>query len=147
MYKNIYLSFLFLLATTFVLWTGCTGNNKNRPMSVDELLIDASSLVDKTVIVEGLCTHVCSKSGMKLFLQGTDETKTVRAESGAALGKFDPASVDKKVRVRGKLVEEQIGEDNPETHADHGAEGESCETEEIAEKSYYIETESYQIID
>lgn len=147
MYKNISFSIFFIVATTVMLFTGCTGNSKSQPLSVDKLLIDASSLVDKTVIVEGLCTHVCSKSGMKLFLQGTDETKTVWAESGAALGKFDPASVDKKVRVRGKLVEEQIVEDNPETHAGHGAEGDSCETEEIAEKSYYIETESYQIID
>ncbi|WP_294067003.1 hypothetical protein [Proteiniphilum sp. UBA1028] len=127
-----------------LLFVNCTGGNNSNPMSVDELMTNAETLVDKTVIVEGLCTHVCSKSGMKLFLQGADETKIVRAESGATLGKFDPASTDKKVRIRGKLVEEQPTENNPVAH---GEDGEACETEEAAHKSYHIAAESYQIID
>ncbi len=146
MYKNISFSIIVILATTLLLSAGCAGNSKSKPLNVDELLTNATSLVGETVVVEGLCTHVCSKSGMKLFLQGTDETKTVRAESGAALGKFDPASVDKKVRVRGKLVEDQAGENSQTTHI-HGEEGVTCETEETAEKAYYIAAESYQIID
>jgi len=63
----------------------CSGN---RPMNVDELLMNAESLAGETVIVEGLCTHVCDKSGMKLFLQGTDKTQTLRAESDATLGQI-----------------------------------------------------------
>src|SRR5690606_17920961 len=106
MHKNRLLFISFVLATTFVMLTNCSGNPKNNVWNVDELLTNAGSLVDETVIVEGLCTHVCSKSGMKLFLQSTDASKTIRAESGATLGKFDPASVDKKVRVRGKLMEQ-----------------------------------------
>ncbi|MCE5204668.1 MAG: hypothetical protein LLF80_00975 [Porphyromonadaceae bacterium] len=147
MYKKISFSIFIVLTTSLLLYTGCTGNSNSKPLNVDELLTNAPSLVGETVTVEGLCTHVCSKSGMKLFLQGTDETKTVRAESGAVLGKFDPASVDRKVRVRGKLAEVQMDKNNPDTHSTHVAQGESCQTEGIAEKSYYIETESYQIID
>ncbi|MPN24002.1 hypothetical protein SDC9_171395 [bioreactor metagenome] len=147
MYKNISFSIIVILATTVLLSAGCAGNNKSKPLNVDELLTNATSLVGKTVVVEGLCTHVCSKSGMKLFLQGSDGTKTLRAESGAALGKFDPASVDRKVRVRGKLAEVQIVKNNSDIHATSVAQGDSCKTEGIAEKSYYIETESYQIID
>lgn len=146
MYKNIFFTIFFILATTVLLSAGCTGNSKSEPLNVDELLTSATSLVGKTVIVEGLCTHVCSKSGMKLFLQGSDETQTVRAESGAALGKFDPASVDKKVRVRGTLLEEETSESSPATHT-HGEEGEICETEQMAAKTYYLAAESYQIID
>lgn len=146
MYKNISFSIILILATTLLLSAGCAGNSQSKPLNVDELLTSATSLVGKTVIVEGLCTHVCSKSGMKLFLQGSDETKTVRAESGAALGKFDPASVDKKVRVRGTVMEEETGANSPAAHA-HGEDGNLCETEQVAEKTYYLAAESYQIID
>ncbi|KUK75811.1 MAG: hypothetical protein XD92_1502 [Proteiniphilum acetatigenes] len=133
---------LLVLSVTLLLFAHCAGNR--RPMNVDELMMNAEALAGETVIVEGLCTHVCTKSGMKLFLQGTDKTQTLRAESDATLGKFDPASVEKNVRVRGKLVEEQISDNSP---VSHGEEGEGCETEQAAEKIYYIAATSYQIID
>ena len=135
---------LLVLSVTLLLFADCADNNRNRPMSVDELLMNAEALAGETVIVEGLCTHVCAKSGMKLFLEGTDKTQTLRAESDATLGKFDPASVDRNVRVRGKLVEEQISDN---TLVSHGEEGEGCETEQAAKKLYYIAAASYQIID
>lgn len=134
---------LLVLSATLLLFADCAGN-RNKPMSVDELLLNAEAMAGESVIVEGLCTHVCAKSGMKLFLQGTDKTKTLRAESDATLGKFDPASVDKMVRVRGKLVEEQISDNTP---ASHGEDGKGCETEQAAEKIYYIAATSYQMID
>lgn len=134
---------LLVLSVTLLLFADCAGN-RNKPMNVDELLMNAEALAGESVIVEGLCTHVCTKSGMKLFLQGTDKTKTLRAESGATLGKFESASVDKMVRVRGKLVEEQVSDNTP---ASHGEEGEGCETEQAAKKLYYIAATSYQIID
>lgn len=146
MYKKISSSILFMLTATLLLSVGCTGKKTSEPFNVDELLTNATSLVGKTVMVEGLCTHVCSKSGMKLFLQGSMETKTLRAESDATLGKFDPTSVDKKVRVRGTLLEEENGENRHASHI-HGEEGEICETEKNAEKTYYLAADSYQIID
>lgn len=146
MYKKISSSILFMLTTTLLLSVGCTGKKTSEPLNVDELLTNATSLVGETVVVEGLCTHVCSKSGMKLFLQGSTETKTVRAESDATLGKFNPASVDMKVRVRGTLLEEETGENSHASHT-HVEEGQICETEQTAEKTYYLAAESYQIID
>lgn len=79
---------------------------------------------------------------MKLFLQGSDAAHTVRAESDATLGKFDPENVGKRVRVRGKLVEERLDEAylqdlekqlNDSTLVSHGEGGEGCETEQAAE--------------
>jgi len=111
-------------------------------MNVDELLMNAASLTGETVVVEGLCTHVCAKSGMKLFLQGSDQAHTLRAESDATLGKFDPNSADKQVRLRGKLVEDRIDEAylqqweeqiRESTLVVHGEEGEGCATEQAAE--------------
>lgn len=133
---------LLVLSVTLLLFAHCAGNR--RPMNVDELMMNAEALAGETVIVEGLCTHVCTKSGMKLFLRGTDDTKMIRAESGSTLGKFDPAIVDKHVQVRGKLVEEQISDNTP---ASHGEEGKGCETEQAAEKVYHIAATSYQMID
>ncbi|MCE5225764.1 MAG: hypothetical protein LLG05_07870 [Porphyromonadaceae bacterium] len=58
---------LLILSVILLLFADCSGN---RPMNVDELLMNAESLAGETVIVEGLCTHVCDKSGMKLFFAG-----------------------------------------------------------------------------
>lgn len=146
MKKNISFSILLMLTATLLLSVSCSGKKSAEPLNVDELLTNASTLVGETVVVEGLCTHVCSKSGMKLFLQGSTETQTVRAESNSTLGKFNPESVDKKVMVRGTLMEEEI---DSHDHADHnhGEEGEVCETEKNAAKSYYIAAETYQVIE
>lgn len=130
----------FLLGIIGVLLINCTGGNK--VMSVDDLLANAESMVGENVIVEGLCTHVCQTSGMKLFLQGSDAENSIRAESGANLGKFDPESIDKKVIVRGKLAEFRIDEAYlkdleqqlmDSTHVGHGEEGAGCDTELAAE--------------
>ncbi len=133
---------LMALSATLLLFADCTGTNRNKPMNVDELLMNAASLTGETVIVEGLCTHVCAKSGMKLFLQGSDPAHTLRAESDATLGKFDPNSADRQVRLRGILVEDRIDEAylqeweqqiRESTLVTHGEGGEGCETEQAAE--------------
>ncbi len=135
-------SFLFILAIAFISFTACTGKSNNSPMKVNDLLANAESLVGEKVIVEGLATHVCSKSGMKLFLQGNAEDQSIRVESNSIIGKFDPEAVDHNVRVVGKLVEERIDEAyckqleediKNNTLVSHGEGGEGCETEQIAE--------------
>src|SRR5690554_6290549 len=52
--------YFFLMAATLLLFTHCTGNGKQSPMQVDEVMTNSESLAGETVIVEGLCTHVCS---------------------------------------------------------------------------------------
>ena len=142
MNRNRFFINLFAAAVSILIINGCSGNSNSKPMSVDDLLTNAASLIDETVIVDGLCTHICQKSGMKLLLQGSDAAHTVRAESDATLGKFDPENVGKRVRVRGKLVEERLDEAylqdlekqlNDSTLVSHGEGGEGCETEQAAE--------------
>ncbi len=113
------------------------------------MMTNSESLAGETVIVEGLCTHVCSKSGMKLFLQDSNKSITLRAESDATLGKFDTTCVGKQVRVHGILVKETIDEtlqhDHPsETEENSGVE--HCETEDTAAPSFHIAAISYQIL-
>lgn len=133
---------LFATVVSILLLSGCAGNSNSKPMNVDDLLTNAASLIDEQVVVDGLCTHVCQKSGMKLFLQGSGEAQTVRVESDATLGKFDPENAGKKVRVWGKLVEERLDEAALQemekqlidsTLVSHGEAGEGCETEQAAE--------------
>ncbi len=132
---------VILLSGTFM---GCT--NKAKTLSVDELLEQASELVGKQIVVEGLATHVCQKSGMKLFLKGTTDDKTIRTESNSSIGKFDPNAVDKQVRVQGILVEEIVKEADHHETENLVADSAVCETELSTQKNYYIAADAYQII-
>ena len=67
MKKNISFSIIFLLTSTLLLTISCTNKNKSEPLNVDELLTNASSLVGETVVVEGLCIHVCKKRNETFF--------------------------------------------------------------------------------
>lgn len=137
------ISLLFILAVVFTFLAGCSGNTKNSPMKVGDLLTNADSYVGKNVVVEGLCSHVCAKSGMKLFLgDGTENGPTLRVESNSTIGKFNPEAAEKKVVVQGKLVEERIDEAycqkleeeiRNNTLVSHGEGGAGCETEQANE--------------
>ena len=146
---SAFLHILFIILPLLVL-TQCNEGSKQNTMNVDELMVNTLSLTGETVIVEGLCTHVCSKSGMKLFLQGNDSSITLRAESDATLGKFDPNAEGMMVRVIGILEEDPA--DIAATLHEHGAvlndstESANCEEEESAVPTYHIAATSYQIL-
>lgn len=131
---------LFFIGFIGLTLLNCAGGSK--VINVDDLLANAETTVGEDVIVEGLCSHVCQTSGMKLFLQGSDAKHSIRAESGGTLGKFDPESANKNVRVRGKLAELRIDEAYlidleqqiaDSVHVGHGEDGAGCETELAAE--------------
>ncbi len=125
---------------SFLVLSGCSGNS--RTLTVDNVLSDPEEFVGQSVTVEGLATHVCAKSGMKLFLQGSTDAQSIRAESNSTLGKFNEECVDNKVVVKGTLVEDRITEADLQkmekdiaegTTVSHGEGGEGCETEQLAE--------------
>lgn len=141
---------IFFLILPLLVFTQCNEGSKQNTMNVDELMVNTLSLTGETVIVEGLCTHVCSKSGMKLFLQGNDSSITLRAESDATLGKFDPLAVGKMVRVIG-ILEEDPTEITATLHEHGAALNDStvsghCEEEDSAVPTYHIAATSYQIL-
>lgn len=68
-------------------------------LQIDDLLAGADSLAGKEVWIEGVCTHACKHGARKIFLMGSDDTQTIRVESGK-LGKFDPQCVGSIVRVK-----------------------------------------------
>ena len=78
-------------------------------MSIDEVMEKAADLVEQTVVIEGVCTHTCSHGAKKMFLVGSDDSKTLRIEAGE-LGAFDTKVVNNVVTVKGILKEERIDE-------------------------------------
>ncbi|MEA4905465.1 MAG: hypothetical protein VB098_04720 [Petrimonas sp.] len=127
---------------SFLAFSGCTGNSQKGTLTVDNILSNPGEYVGKPITVEGLATHVCAKSGMKLFLQGSTDAQSIRAESNSTLGKFNEECVNNKVVVKGTLVEERITEADLQkmeeeitegTNVTHGEGGEGCETEQKTE--------------
>jgi hypothetical protein len=94
----------------------CGGGKKQQAaeeavvaMSIDDVMAKASGLVEQEVIIEGVCTHTCSHGAKKMFLVGSDDTKTLRIEAGE-LGAFDTKVINNMVTVKGILKEERIDE-------------------------------------
>lgn len=108
---------LAMLATVAVAMVACSSNAENENdnaeqpevLQVDEVLELAESLVGDTVSLEGICTHTCKHGARKIFLMGSDDTKTLRIEAGK-LGAFKPECVNHIVKVKGVLVEDRIDE-------------------------------------
>lgn len=91
-------------------------NNQNTEqasatiLEVDELLADPDSYVGDTIQLQGVCTHICAHGGGKIFLMGSDDTKSIRVEAGDAISSFSQETVNSLVQVEGVLVEERIDE-------------------------------------
>ena len=73
------------------------------------MLASADSLANTEITLEGVCTHTCKHGATKIFLMGSDDTKTIRVDAGS-LGSFDQKCVNSIVRVKGILKEERIDE-------------------------------------
>lgn len=118
-----------------------TSSQATAEMSVDDLLASAEANVGKEVTFRGICTHTCSHGATKIFLMGSDDTKTIRVEAGE-LGSFDTRCVNNLVSVTGVVSEQRIDEAylqrweaqvKNQTEEKHGKEGEGgCSTEKKA---------------
>lgn len=152
---------LLLAVVSLMAFASCTGNKSTAEnnaeqtiLSVDDLLAVAEQNVDQPVMVEGTCTHICAHGGKKLFLMGSDDSKTIRVESNDAIGAFKPECANSQVSIKGKLKEERIDEayltkweaEIAEGAAKgHGAEGEGCETEQKAQGEVVVNDDTVRI--
>lgn len=109
-------------------------------LSIDDVMDKAETLVDAKVVIEGVCSHTCSHGAKKMFLVGSDDTKTLRIEAGE-LGAFDTKCVNNIVTVKGTVKEERIDEAylqdwearlKAQTEEHHGDGEEGCDTEKNA---------------
>lgn len=112
-----------------------------KTMDIDSLLASADALVDQPVVVEGICTHICSKGGGKLFMMGSDDTKTIRVEAGERIGRFPQDVVNNIITIDGILREQRIDEAylsqweeqvKAQSEEKHGENGAGCDSEQKA---------------
>lgn len=140
-----------LMAALVTTTTSCGNGNRqkqseeseqtiSKALSVDNLLANADSLVNREVTIEGICTHTCKHGATKLFLMGSDDTQTIRVEAGP-LGSFDAKCVNAIVTVTGTLKEQRVDEAYLQNWADklkaqtekaHGESAAGCDSEKKA---------------
>lgn len=146
--RSLLVAFMAFSALTF---SACSNNKKNdtqqaseatssAALSIDEVLASADSLAGKEVTIQGICTHTCKHGATKIFLMGSDDTKTIRVEA-CKLGSFDSKCVNSIVEVKGTLVEDRIDEAylqnwekqlSAQTEKQHGDGESGCDTEKKA---------------
>ena len=136
-----------LFVTACFTLSSCGGGKKQQnaeetvaALSIDDVMAKAAELVDQKVVIEGVCTHTCSHGAKKMFLVGSDDSKTLRVEAGE-LGAFDTKVVNNMVTVNGTLKEERIDEAylvdwenrlKANTQEHHGDGEGGCDTEKNA---------------
>lgn len=143
----------FIILATAIAMVACGGNAQSKAnnevesaevsataMDIDALLAEAEELAGKEIEIEGICTHICSHGARKIFLMGSDDTKTIRIEAGE-LGAFDQKCVNSIVKVKGTLQEDRIDEAYlkqweaqvaTNTAEEHGEDEGGCSTEKAA---------------
>lgn len=162
MKKTSFLLIACIAALSMLSMSSCTSGSKSNEqqetqvqseassLSVDELLSDAEMLTGTTVTIEGVCTHICSHGARKIFLMGTDDTKTIRIEATDNTGAFSQDCVNSMVSVTGKVVEERIDEaylanwearEKDGTAESHGDDEEAgCASEQQAQNEDPVDT-------
>ena len=120
-----------------------TAAAQNKGMEVDSVLKNADKLVGQTVVLEGVCTHICQHGGGKIFLMGSDDTQTIRIDAGQKIGSFSPETVNSLVRIQGTVQEERIDEAflnqwesqiKAQVTERHGEGGAGCESDQKARR-------------
>ena len=142
---------MFIMAAMAFVFTSCGNNNTGTnnagqaqeapaALEIDQVLASADSLANQEITMEGICTHTCKHGATKIFMMGSDDTKTIRVEA-AGLGSFDQKCINNIVRVKGILREERVDEaylqrweasvaaSTAEQHGDGEA---GCDTEKAA---------------
>ena len=142
--------FMIIMAAMAFVFISCGNNNGTNnaeqaqetslAMEIDEVLASADSLAYQEITMEGICTHTCKHGATKIFMMGSDDTKTIRVEA-ASLGSFDQKCINSIVRVKGILREERVDEAYLQrweasvavSAAEQHGEGEAgCDTEKAA---------------
>lgn len=111
-----------------------TASAQTKVFKIDEINANGEEYVGQEVTVEGLCSHLCSHGGRKMFLRGAKGL--LRIESSKETGAFSQETVNEPVQVVGKLCETRIDEaylkawEEREKGGKAGHDG--CETEAAA---------------
>jgi hypothetical protein len=88
-------------------------------ITVDSLLANLETFVNKDVKVCGKCIHVCEHSGKNIFIANPEnDTIMIVGKAGEGIEKFDKALLDKHVMVIGVLKSVEVENEEAEVHHD-----------------------------
>ncbi|MCM1355089.1 MAG: hypothetical protein NC212_01620 [Staphylococcus sp.] len=116
MKKSTILAFLAVFCMFIV--SSCGGSSKGsadsnvaEAISVDEVLSNPDQLVGDTIVIEGVCSHLCAHGGRKAFIAGAADSIMLRCEAFPLMGEAFPKDVVRRpVQVKGILREERVDE-------------------------------------
>lgn len=134
---------LSLIALVAMFFVSCN-QESNQPqkeestvkiLNVKDLNNDEFEYKSGEVTVEGLCVHVCSHSGKKMFIVGENENDKLQILTSDKISVFDKKLEGSKVVVSGTLEEEKVTADDiaqmeAELMKEDPKTGEMCATEE-----------------
>jgi len=106
-------------------------------LTVAQLTKDLAAHEGKTVRLQGLVSHVCRRSGKKLFLVGVEEGQNLKVVPGDGATTYDVSLEGTQVVVQGKLV--NTAPKSAQQDHDRGAE-DSCAMKQL--KGYALESVS-----
>ena len=111
----LFLSFI-ALCLGIVSCGGAASKSEQLPdaaeaISVDQVLADPDALVGDTIVIEGVCSHLCRHGGRKAFVAGSADSIMLRCEAFPLMGEpFPKSTIHHPIRVTGVLREQRIDE-------------------------------------
>ncbi|MFC2151200.1 hypothetical protein ACFLSE_01620 [Bacteroidota bacterium] len=79
-------------------------------VTVDEVVADMQSFVNKEVVIEGIVNHVCSHGGKRMFIMGEDPDMSIKITPSEEIGIFEKELEGSHVLVTGIVKELRIDE-------------------------------------
>lgn len=154
---------LSLIATFIVaiIIASCSGNgnkqqteaadNRSDALTVDQVLTSPDQYVDKSITIEGLCSHLCAHGGVKAFIQGNADNMQLRCEAFPGMdAPFPGEVVHKALKLTGILREQRIDENYLQSLENSNIDGNhetGCDTERAAHGQQDIKTLNDRIAD
>ena len=79
-------------------------------VTVDEVMADMPSFVEKEFVIVGTVNHVCSHGGKRMFIMGKDPDVAIKITPSEEIGVFEKELEGSHVMVSGTLKELRINE-------------------------------------
>ena len=111
-------SIFTLLAFVCMIMISCGGSSNGSStdssttaLNVDEVLANPDNYLGDTIVIEGVCSHLCAHGGKKAFIAGSADSIMLRCEAFPLMGEPFPKSVVRRpLQVKGILREERVDE-------------------------------------
>ena len=111
-------SIFTLLAVICMVMISCGGASKGaaedstvEALHVDQVLANPDSYLGDTIVIEGVCSHLCAHGGRKAFIAGSADSIMLRCEAFPLMGEAFPKSVVRRpLQVKGIPREERVDE-------------------------------------